>query len=73
MVKRNEYDEKKHGFKLWYTLCTIVNVQQAAGRTSRGKFPSTTYILDSSFGGLYRQNKRLFEPYFVNALTINGR
>jgi Rad3-related DNA helicase len=70
MVKRNEYDEKKHGFKLWYTLCTIVNVQQASGRTSRGKYPSTTRILDSSFGGLYRQNARLFEPYFCDALIM---
>lgn len=69
MIKRNQYDEQKHGFKLWYNLCTAVIIQQAAGRTTRGASDwSETYILDASFGGFFRQNKRLFEPYFAAAV-----
>ncbi len=53
----------------WYNITTVMLVQQACGRTTRGPEDfSETHILDSSFGSLYYRSKSLFMPWFKAAL-----
>lgn len=57
--------------KAWSNKQTAIDIQQAAGRCTRDPNDySETYILDASFGGFYRNNKALFEPWFQEALIF---
>lgn len=53
----------------WYAWAAARSVQQAVGRSSRGPGDySVTYILDSSFGRLYTDNRSMFAGSFQAAL-----
>jgi len=58
----------------WYAYAAILKVVQAAGRVCRAPDDhGITYIADSQFERLYRNHKKLFPAYFVQALRgING-
>jgi ATP-dependent DNA helicase DinG len=55
----------------YYNLLSCVSTMQAAGRTTRGPNDmSETWILDQSFGSLLSRNKKLFAPWFLEALRF---
>lgn len=55
----------------WYAHKTVSKIIQMAGRGVRNeKDYADTYILDSKFGGLYTENKRMFPPWFKEALIL---
>lgn len=63
---RNKYDSW-----YFYNLHSIIQVQQACGRTTRTpQDTSMTYILDESFGSLLSRNRNLFQDWFLDALVI---
>jgi len=72
--KRNQSDEEKMGINLWYRIQTLVNIQQASSRCTRGpKDYSEAYILDSNFGFFYKQNRKFFENWFKQALVFGDK
>lgn len=55
----------------WYATETVRSIVQASGRAMRSKDDHCiTYILDSQFGRLYRQNFRLFPKWWLRALHM---
>lgn len=55
----------------WYTLQTVQTCIQAAGRIVRSDTDfGATYILDSDFIRLYRQNEKFFPKWWVDALRF---
>lgn len=64
-VQRRKEEEGDRFFN-WRTA---MRIQQAYGRTTRSRDDwSDTYILDENFAWFYRQNRRLFFDWFVEAL-----
>ena len=70
VLKRQKVDIKDFGLDICYRMSTIVDIQQAASRCTRGPTDfSKAFILDANFGYFYSQNKSLFEPWFKEALV----
>ena len=58
----------------WYAWQTIKLILQAAGRIVRAPTDyGVTYIFDSNFGRLYRDNPKLFPPFFKNSVRLQPR
>jgi len=57
------------GGDLWYATKAVREIVQASGRTTRSEDDwGVTYILDASFGRLYKENGKLFPPWFIEAM-----
>jgi Rad3-related DNA helicase len=55
----------------WYSRQAILPLVQASGRVCRGMTDyGVTYIIDSNFMFLFRQNHDLFPEWWVNAMVI---
>jgi len=53
----------------WYAYKTVSKIVQMAGRGVRGMDDyAVTYILDAQFDKVYRESKRLFPPWFQEAV-----
>ena len=64
------YNSKKRGD--WYAREAILRIVQASGRSVRGPTDyADTYILDSNFLRLYKENNELFPEWFLEAVEIN--
>lgn len=64
------YNSKKRGD--WYAREAILRIVQASGRSVRGPTDyADTYILDSNFLRLYKDNNDLFPEWFLDAVEIN--
>lgn len=64
------YNSKKRGD--WYAREAILRIVQASGRSVRGPTDyAETYILDSNFLRLYKDNTNLFPEWFLDAVEIN--
>lgn len=63
------------GGQQWYTVQTVRTVVQMSGRATRNEDDfSTTYILDSQFtSGLWSKGRKLFPPWWVEALDWRDR
>lgn len=56
----------------WYARNAILRIVQACGRSVRGiNDHAETYILDSNFLRLHKENKYLFPDWFLDAVEIN--
>jgi Rad3-related DNA helicase len=56
----------------WYNSSALIDLQQAAGRTTRSKDDwSATYILDSSAVQLIERNEHLAEQWFLEAVDCD--
>jgi len=67
--RRSEYDNQA-----WFINKTAVAVQQAAGRCTRTPTDfSRTFILDSNFVRFYNINRKVFQPWFQEALVFMRR
>lgn len=67
--RRKARDNKLPAEKRWENVSVALNIQQAAGRCTRGPGDfSETYILDSSFEWHYRKCHGLYEDWFKQAL-----
>lgn len=65
---------KTKGGQLWYTVQTIRQLIQMTGRGVRSSSDhAETYILDSKFLELYRNNKSLFPEWWREAVSMSGR
>jgi Rad3-related DNA helicase len=57
------------GGQLWYSTKAIREIVQASGRTTRSEDDwGVTYIFDSSFGRLLKENRHLMPGWFEEAL-----
>lgn len=69
----DEWIQARNSFDNWYyyNLATIIQVEQACGRTTRNPTDmSETHILDASFGSLYNRTKSFWMPWFKEALVV---
>lgn len=58
---------------LRYNNAAVVAVMQAAGRCTRDPEDfSETWILDTSWRGLFNRNKKMFWPWFTAAIKMEG-
>lgn len=64
------YNSKAKGD--WYARSAILRIVQACGRSIRGVDDyASTYILDSNFLRLLKENEYLFPRWFIDSLEIN--
>ena len=55
----------------WYTLQTVMTVIQACGRIVRSETDrGITYILDSDFENLFRNNEKFFPTWFKESIIF---
>lgn len=68
----DEYNKRMNAiFPQWYENLAITNVVQAYGRQVRNEEDyAIFYILDGAFKLLLTRSKKLFSPYFTEALKI---
>lgn len=58
--------------QIWYSVETIRSIVQMTGRGMRSKDDwCDTYILDTTFKRLYRENKRLFPKWWRESLVLS--
>ena len=62
----------KKGGQTWYAVETIKSIVQMTGRAMRSHDDTCdSFILDSTFKRLYRENKRLFPKWWTSALVLS--